>query len=143
MRTARIVILSIIAIAAAVVTFALQPPHANEARSLAKTTYDTNAAMSDNVYQQQVVALWGVKDLTEVVSVQLDNPDQRPAILLFLGVLAICVIGVTGDNNRPKQPEPATVNVGPPALGAVVPPATDPSASPLNDPPNGPPPASS
>ena len=138
MRTARIVILSLIAIAAAVVTFALQPPHANEARSLAKTTYDSNAAMSDNVYQQQVVALWGVKDLTEVISVQLDNPDQRPAILLFLGVLAICVIGVTGDNNRPKELEPATVSSAP-TQGPAQPAPIDLPGIPPTYPPNGPP----
>lgn len=47
--------------------------------------YKLNAALSDNVYQQQVVALWGVKDLTEVSARRLGSIEESIEITnLFL-----------------------------------------------------------
>lgn len=47
--------------------------------------YELNAALSDNVYQQQVVALWGVKDLTEVSARRLGSIEESIEITnLFL-----------------------------------------------------------
>ena len=42
----------------------------SSAISLANSNYELNAGTSDNVYQQQVAALWGVKDLVEVTAQQ-------------------------------------------------------------------------
>ncbi len=91
----RLIALSVIAVAAAIVVVAMRPPDAQSLRDAARSEYTSNSVTSENVYQQQVVAAWGTKDLVEVVSVQLDRQDDRPSVLLFLGILAVCVIGLT------------------------------------------------
>lgn len=89
----RVVTLLLIGIAAAAVLLFLGPPNAVELRAAASNSYRVNSRDAENVYQQQVAALWGVKDLQEVLSQQAS--DQRPVILLFLGIASICVIGIT------------------------------------------------
>jgi hypothetical protein len=89
----RVLALLLIAAAAAAVLLLFGPPNANHMRSAATADYEANSQSSENVYQQQVVAMWGTKDMVEVVSRQLD--DRRPPILISLGIAAICVIGIT------------------------------------------------
>lgn len=89
----RVLALLLIGAAAAAVLVLLGPPNANQMRSAATADYEANAQGAENVYQQQVTAMWGTKDMVEVVSRQVE--DRRPPILIFLGVAAICVMGVT------------------------------------------------
>jgi hypothetical protein len=42
----------------------------SSAIQLANSNFEINGATSDNVYQQQVVALWGVKDMVEATAQQ-------------------------------------------------------------------------
>ena len=63
----RLIALSVIAVAAAIVVVAMRPPDAQSLRDAARSEYTSNSVTSENVYQQQVVAAWGTKDLVEVV----------------------------------------------------------------------------
>lgn len=97
MKIVRIVLLAlIVAVAGLVATAAISAKTAISPKTLSTSAtgqsenysslaaaaladYETNAALSDNVYQQQVVAAWGAKDLLSVVAKQnsqmIDNQD--------------------------------------------------------------------
>ena len=94
MKIFRLIALILIVKASIYVAF-FMPPKDTEDRSDAISSYTINTATTDNVYQQQVVNGWVAKDLLDVISRQLDDEDPRERILLFLAVLAVCVIGIT------------------------------------------------
>lgn len=89
--------------------------------------YETNAANTDNVYQQQVVAAWGAKDLLSVIAkqnsqmidnqdtllqaqaAQVDNANNLFGLLkavVVVGALIVAAIAVVGmtllDRKRPE-----------------------------------------
>jgi hypothetical protein len=111
----RKVLLGLIALAAVVVTFGLQPDGETVLVSAplerydslietALSDYDANNAMADSAPQQEVVNGWVAKDLLTIQAmiqangqefvVQTPN-DPRIEILILLGILALVVMGVT------------------------------------------------
>jgi hypothetical protein len=67
----------------------------------AKSDFNANAANTDNVYQQIVVANWGTKDMTEVVASELGSLRDRVDYLVeqqtsssALLAIAVFLLGV-------------------------------------------------
>jgi len=94
MKVFRTITLILIFAASVYVAFFMKPK-LTEGRIGAMSSYEINAATTDNVNQQQVVNGWATKDLLAVISSQLDDGDPRNRILLFLAVFAVCVIGIS------------------------------------------------
>jgi hypothetical protein len=129
MKIARIVLLALIVVVAGFVAAAAvsaktsmmsatgQSENYSSLTAAALADYETNAANSDNVYQQQVVAAWGAKDLLTVVAkqnsqmidnqdsliraqaAQLDNQSNVMGLmkaLIVMGALSVAAIAVLG-----------------------------------------------
>lgn len=151
MRVLRIVGLSLVAVLAAFFAFQafqvstpstmsvnVKSDGLDSLISAALANYDINAENTDNVYQQQVVAAWGVKDLVEVTARQnavvIENQAalgsaiealattttksaeanaqlfKSVVLLLFLIVVAVVVLGTTMLDRKPQVLAP----LGPP-----------------------------
>lgn len=129
-------IVSLAALRAAPTTATLPVQGASEDYSslvdAALLDYEANAATTDNVYQQQVVAAWGAKDLLTVVAKQnaviIDNQDalvqgqyaqvsnqsnvlgllKALVVMCALAIAAVAVVGVTLlDRRKDKTAAPA------------------------------------
>lgn len=96
----------IIALAAVVVLFTAGPSH-DDARDLSTSRAaiwvddEANQSRTEGAPQQQVVNGWTGNALLDLISEQLDaatapaKPDNRPAVLLTLGVLLLALTTVT------------------------------------------------
>lgn len=82
----------------------------SSAIQLANSNFEINGATSDNVYQQQVVALWGVKDMVEataqqnvtIIDAQIEILKSQSSIasmtrgVLIVLVLLVGMLGLLG-----------------------------------------------
>lgn len=86
------VLAGIIALAGASGVFSA--PTGSSSIALAKSTFDLQSATSDNVYQQQVSALWGVRDMLQVTAEQNATiiKGQAGIASLTRGVLIVIVL---------------------------------------------------
>ena len=137
MRIARIVLLTLIGIAAVVITLTMGPTPTNYqdevSAALASSSVDNSRAQG--APQQTVVNGWIARDLLAIISKQLDaqqrSSDKRIAPLLMLVVLAVVVLGVTRQEN-PVSPaqhsggelSPNAVKFTPPLGDQALPPPT-------------------
>jgi hypothetical protein len=101
--------LVIIAVAALFVAFVIQPhdmtySSSTDQASAIDTLDRAREADASTVQQQTVAAIWTTNDYLGLISSQVDQlgttlarnePDSRPVLLLTLGVLAVCLIGMT------------------------------------------------
>ena len=107
--------LVVIAVAIAVIGLGasgpiITAPNGSTQIDAANSAFELNAATSDNVYQQQVVALWGIKDMTEataqqnktIIGAQVQLLESQSDIFyalratLLLLVLLICAVALLG-----------------------------------------------
>lgn len=85
-------------------------PSSSEA-STVMLNFTLQEAGSDNVYQQQVSALWAIKDLLKVTADQNAAIIQYQSVLSTLGLATLILVGfvlwisltVHGDPNQPKK----------------------------------------
>jgi hypothetical protein len=91
---------------------------------LANSNFEINGATSDNVYQQQVVALWGVKDMVEataqqnvtIIDAQVEILKSQNSIasmtrgVLIVLVLLIGMLGLLGGSWLKAQSRGARVD---------------------------------
>lgn len=94
----------------------------SSAISLANSNFEVNGATSDNVYQQQVVGLWGIKDMVEATAQQnvtiidaqvqlLKNQSSIASLtrgVLIVLVLLMGLLGLLGGvwlKNMARKPE--------------------------------------
>jgi hypothetical protein len=141
MKTARIVLLIVILAATGLfvaVSLTAKPieqsvQNFDSLVTAALSDYEANAANTDNVNQQQVVAAWAAKDLLTVVGRQnaviIDNQvEQYRAqditqgllrVLVLMTGLLIAAVAVIGLTQRDRRPMPAAA---PAEAHVVVPP---------------------
>lgn len=147
MRILRLVLLALVGVLAAIfaiqaqqVTVPTASPVSISSEGLdslitaALADYEVNSGNTDNVYQQQVVAAWGIKDLTEITARQnaviIENQaalgkavgevalataaaaelnsqlGRTIVVLLFLLILAVVIVASTVVDRRPKSEDP-------------------------------------
>lgn len=105
----------------------------------ANSNFDLNSATTDNVYQQIVVAGWGIKDMTEVVAAEVVTLRFRMdalveaqsllvillsvAILLLSLITAILAMGNFARHGQKDEPSViASSSTLDPDLGPTIPP---------------------
>lgn len=105
-------VVSLIAVLVAVVAFTSQPADVAASDgslliSAAESDYDLNSENTENVYQQQVVALWAIRDLDTIQARQnatlinsqiavLDKQAKLQAWSQSTTVLLVLLIGLVG-----------------------------------------------
>jgi hypothetical protein len=160
MKIIRIVLLALIVLVAGFVTVAAlgattttvaitgSSENYSSMTAAALSDYDVNASNTDNVYQQQVVAAWGAKDLLTVIAkqnsvmidnqdtllkaqaAQVDNANNLFALLkavVLVGALIVAAVAVVGATLLDRK-APAAGSPGP-ATEPSVPSEPHPSAS--------------
>ena len=121
----------------------VEAPDGSAGITAANSAFELNGETSENVYQQQVVALWGIKDMTEVTAQQnvtiiraqvemLKAQNQLVAFsrgTLVVLVLLTAVIGLLGTVwlRTKSHPVPATDSSAPPAPDLSGPDTTTPA----------------
>jgi len=131
---------AVLAVVAVVVWFGMKPeePTTTDFDSrivAAMANYEANASSTDNVYQQQVTNGWVAKDLLEIIADENNEtgvaaPDERPGVLVLLGVLGIALglatteriaaEGPTSASSPPSVPETGGQSGAPPTGDAVL-----------------------
>ncbi len=111
---------AILAVAAIIVFFALAPKGGVSAGDIAGVMAGDaiNQATADSAPKQTVVNGWTARDLLELIAKQgVAAHDPRPAALLLIGVLALCLFLATTAVACPARAPAEETTQGPVAAG--------------------------